>query len=435
MYLRLSKVICMFPVRADFQRTQYSYETYIFFFSGKVQILPEADSINAEIKVLMKKNISVFILVSHVGFDVDQQLAEKCPELDLIVGGHTNTFLYTGKPPVGDSPEGPYPYIYNRTSGNTSCLIVQDFRFGKYLGYLELEITRKGDIVGWSGNPILLNQSWPEDEEMLQALEPYKEIVQAAVNRVVGSSKVLLEANEKLCRYKECNSANLMADSFLDYYTDRNSPVKDAWSIVNAAIINGGIARDSIRQKPNVTLGDLLGAMPYDSDLAIMNISGYHLQQMFEYSVVNFTWWPDLNGKFLQVSGARVVYNFSLPNWCRVVSLKVLCANCSVPVYEDVSDNKTYSIVTTMFIANGGDGFTFDESVTKRTEGVSAFDVFTKYVTKISPIKTPEEDRVVVQDLPERPNITTTPAPTTTTVTPSVMARDDWRAMRRNFLW
>ncbi|XP_077491291.1 protein 5NUC-like [Amblyomma americanum] len=410
-------------------------ETNTIARPGKVQILPEADSINAEIEVLKKKNISVFILVSHVGFDVDQQLAEQCPELDLIVGGHTNTFLYTGKPPVGDSPEGPYPYIYNRTSRNTSCLIVQDFRFGKYLGYLELEITREGDIVGWSGNPILLNQSWPEDKEMLQALEPYKEIVQEAVNRVVGSSKVLLEANEKLCRYKECNSANLMADSFLDYYTDRNSPVKDAWSIVNAAIINGGIARDSIRQKPNVTLGDLLGAMPYDSDLAIMNISGYHLQRMFEYSVVNFTWWPDLNGKFLQVSGARVVYNFSLPNWCRVVSLKVLCANCSVPVYEDVSDNKAYSIVTTMFIANGGDGFTFDKSVTKRTEGVSAFDVFTKYVTKISPIKTPEEDRVVVQDLPERPNITTTPAPTTTTVTPSVMARDDWRAMRRNFLW
>ncbi|KAH6919654.1 hypothetical protein HPB50_029358 [Hyalomma asiaticum] len=87
------------------------------------------------------------------------------------------------------------------------------------------------------------------DNETLEALKPYKEIVDNAVKEVVGSTKVLLQANDKQCRHKECNAVNLMADAFFDYYANRPSPVANAWSIVNAAVLNGGIARDSIQQK------------------------------------------------------------------------------------------------------------------------------------------------------------------------------------------
>ncbi|XP_077527257.1 protein 5NUC-like [Haemaphysalis longicornis] len=414
-------------------------ETNTIAKPGGVKILDEAESINEEIKRLQKQHDppKIFVLVSHVGFDVDQQLVHKCPELDVIVGGHTNTFLYNGTPPTEEDRkivEGTYPYKVDRKGGGF-CLVVQDYRFGKYLGFLELVFDKNGKVKNWSGNPILLDQSVPEDKDMLEALQPYKKIVDEAVKKVVGSSKVLLEASEKLCRYKECNAVNLMADAFFDFYANRESPAKGYWSIVNAAIVNGGIARDSIPPKQNVTLGDLLGAMPYDSDLVIMNMTGYQLRKMFEYSVANFSWLPDLNGKFLQVSGARVEYNFSLPNGCRVVSLKILCTNCSVPVYEDVNDCLVYSIVTTSFMAYGGDGFKFEPNITKYTEGVSAVDVFVKYFGKISPVKTPEEGRVIVHNLPPRPNITDTSAPPPPAGTPGVMARADWRSMRRNFLW
>ncbi|XP_037522277.1 5'-nucleotidase-like [Rhipicephalus sanguineus] len=267
-----------------------------------------------------------------------------------VVTTETMTIAKPGEPPEKDKKEGPYPFIYNRTSDGGRCLIVQDYRFGKYLGFLELEIDKSsGNITRWSGNPILLNQSYEEDNDTLESLKPYKEIVDNAVKEVVGSTKVLLEANDKQCRYKECNAVNLMADAFLNYYTDRSSVVPKAWSIVNAAVVNGGIARDSIEQKSNVTLGDVLGAMPYDSDLVLMNMTGRDLMTMFEFGVTNFTWWPDLNGRFLQGSGIRVVYNFSMPNGCRIVSLQVLCANCSVPMYSEVMENETYSIVTDNF--------------------------------------------------------------------------------------
>ncbi|XP_065311549.1 protein 5NUC-like isoform X2 [Dermacentor albipictus] len=323
-------------------------ETITIAKPGRIRILPEIESINNEIRRLKQQRINIFFLISHVGFDVDQKIAAACPDLDLIIGGHTNTFLYTGKPPVDDKPEGPYPVVYKRRDG-TQCLIVQDFRFGKYLGYLRMEINRDGVITHWAGSPILLSQDVPQDLQVLNSMMSYKQTVDEAIKRTVGSTKVLLEADEKLCRYRECNSVNLMADSFLDFYANRNSPVSSAWSVVNAAVINGGIARDSIRQKC-----------------------------------------------------AHVVYDFRQPNGRRVASLKVLCANCSVPVYKPVRKERVYSIVTTSFIANGGDGFVFGSGVAKRTEGVSALDVFAKYFSKTSPVKTPEEERVIVLNLPKR---------------------------------
>lgn len=342
-------------------------ETNYIARPGGVKILPEAESINAETKLLKEQGVEVFILVSHVGYDVDQRLANECKDLDLIVGGHTNTFLYTGNPPVGDKAEGEYPTVVKRNDG-TQCLIVQDYRFGKYLGFLELQINRDGTIVAWSGNPILLHQNVSQDEDMLNALMPYEEKVNAAVKTVVGSTKVLLEADGKLCRHKECNTVNLMADAFFSYYADKSSPVPGRWSTVNGAVLNGGIARDSIKQSENVTLGDLLGAMPYDSDLVVMNMTGYQLKNMFEYSIDNFTWYPDLNGKFLQVAG------------------------------------------------------------------ISGVDVFVDYFRKMSPVKTPEEGRVIVLELPEKPNVTTSSVPIPTTPA-AVMSREDWRSMRRSFIW
>jgi hypothetical protein len=37
------------------------------------------------------------------------QLAAANPDIDIIVGGHTNTFIYNGEPIHKEIPEGPYP--------------------------------------------------------------------------------------------------------------------------------------------------------------------------------------------------------------------------------------------------------------------------------------------------------------------------------------
>ena len=44
----------------------------------------------------------------------------------------------------------------------SQALVVQDFAFGKYMGFLEVEFDDDGKVVSWGGNPILLDASVEE---------------------------------------------------------------------------------------------------------------------------------------------------------------------------------------------------------------------------------------------------------------------------------
>ncbi len=49
----------------------------------------------------------ILIALGHAGYDLEMKMAEQIPELDLVVGGHSHTFLFTGKnPPSIEVPEG-----------------------------------------------------------------------------------------------------------------------------------------------------------------------------------------------------------------------------------------------------------------------------------------------------------------------------------------
>lgn len=55
--------------------------------------------------------------------------------------------------------------------------------------------------------------------------------------------------------------------------------------------------------------------------------------------------------------GIQVVYDLSESPGSRVVSLKVLCTECRVPVYEPLQLEKTYKVLLPSFLAGGGDGY------------------------------------------------------------------------------
>ncbi|CAN7984916.1 unnamed protein product, partial [Ixodes hexagonus] len=140
-------------------------------------------------------------------------------------------------------------------------------------------------------------------------------------------------------------------------------------------------------------MGDVLTTAPFGQSIVTVTLSGFDLRLMFEHSVGNFSY-ENRKGEFLQVSGIHVEYNLSLPATCRVISLKMLCTRCKVPVYQDVMDNETYTIVTTDFVAKGGDGFA--KAKIYGESGPLDLDVLVGYIRKISPIKTPIEGRVII---------------------------------------
>ncbi|XP_040062786.1 protein 5NUC-like [Ixodes scapularis] len=359
---------------------------------GQVEFHDEIASFKSEVQNLKKENVNIIVGITHCGYLRDIEIMKEVEDLDVIVGGHTNTFLYHGNGyPPENTPEGDYPTLVDKTDGSRG-LVVQAYCYGKYLGFLQVTFDGNGNVINGTGNPILLNSSVTEDENMTRVIAPFKENVTKVMQEPVGYTKVLLEQQDNICRIRECNLGNMMADAYFAYYADMNTSSAELWSNVNAAIINGGTIRAPLEQGV-ITMGAILTTAPFGQTIINVTLNGTTLRKMFEHSVANFSY-LNKKGEFLQVSGMRVEYNLSLPSSCRVISLKILCKQCQVPVYQDVVDREMYTIVTTDFVARGGDGFTKAEKYGE--SGPVDFDVLVWYIRKMSPIKTPIEGRVII---------------------------------------
>ena len=151
---------------------------------GKVKFFDEIQALRWTTTELKRQGVKIFIALGHSGFEVDKRIAKSVPLIDVVVGGHTNTFLYNVKHPSNEIPVGAYPYLIMQPRSQKLVPVVQAFAYTKYLGDLQLVFNKDGELsIGpsgdFGGNPILLDQSMPEDEAVLKALEPYKKQIDA----------------------------------------------------------------------------------------------------------------------------------------------------------------------------------------------------------------------------------------------------------------
>ena len=57
----------------------------------------EIESVRRCAQELKTRKINKIIALGHSGIDVDKMIAQNVEEIDIVVGGHSNTFLYTGR--------------------------------------------------------------------------------------------------------------------------------------------------------------------------------------------------------------------------------------------------------------------------------------------------------------------------------------------------
>lgn len=220
------------------------------------------------------------------------------------------------------------------------------------------QFNANGDLIHWGGVPILLNGSIARDPEVLTLVEKYRPGVLELTQKLIGHSKVLLEGNE--CRRIECNLGNMIADSYIHKRVTQY--VGPQWTDAAIAIIQGGGVRAST-QAGNITKFDLKTVLPFNNTLVLINITGAVLLQAFEHAVEHYT---GDRGEFLQVSGARIVYDMSKESGHRVESVEVRCADCEIPSYSKLDTNKEYGLILSEFIYDRGDGFNMFQVRLKR---------------------------------------------------------------------
>lgn len=126
--------------------------------TGKLKFLDESESVRAEAERLKSKHgVDIIIVLSHCGLETDRLIAKTAgPLIDVIVGGHSHTFLYSGQNPLGpDTPKDKYPVEIIQDNGH-KVLIVQASCYTKYVGDITVYFDRAGEVVRYEGKPIFL---------------------------------------------------------------------------------------------------------------------------------------------------------------------------------------------------------------------------------------------------------------------------------------
>lgn len=364
-----------------------------------VEFTPEIAAINREAEKLNADGVDIIIALGHSGILEDQKIALNCPLVDVVVGGHSHTFLYSGVA-NGDTPYGPYPVTITQASGK-KVPVVQAYAFTKYLGILHLQFDEAGNLVFFEGSPLVLDAEIEQDDDVIGALEEFRADVENYENSVVGQSKVILVGNN--CRQQECNMGNLITDSMIHTRASLYTVTDHHWTDAAIALVQGGGVRATIDKVSNggngdITMGELDTVLPFKNKLFVVELQGKALKEVFEFSVSKYN---DLKlgvASFLQVSGVRVTYDLKKPANERVESLEVICRDCEVPKYEQVDDNKNYGVIITDFLKEGGDGFSIfiDKKVIYEFPA-NDIDTTVEYIRNVSPVYTPIESRITVK--------------------------------------
>lgn len=368
-------------------------DTQLMSSPGQVEFLDVVDSVRRESEALDRAGVKIIIVLGHSGYDMDKEVAAKVPLVDVVVGGHTNTFLWNGPQPDQEKPQDVYPKVVVQPSGK-KVPVVQAYAYTKYLGVLNVSFNENGDLVGFEGQPEFLDTAIPQDQDILELLETFRPEVEELDKKVVGKSRVLLDATSNKCRSVECNLANLIADSFVFYMAAQYAG--PGWTDTPIGIINGGSVRTTIDPSirgGNVTRGELMGTLPFENQVLSLTLTGAELVKTLEIGARSNG--ETSKGEFLQASGLHVEYDMSKPSYSRVVSVKARCGQCEVPIYEPVLPERTYNIVTVSFLTGGGDGHTiFRDAPNKKVQDLGDVDTVVWYLERQSPVYPEEQGRI-----------------------------------------
>lgn len=285
---------------------------------------PDADTIfndpcetaNRIIPQIRAAGANTIIALTHLSLRQDKQLARCAEGIDVIIGGHEHTLL--------ESSSGGTP-IFKMTAD------------ARELGRIDLNIdpkTGRVESIDWKVIPV--NAKTEDDPAFAPVVEKYGKLLKE-LDAPVGRTDVALDARSATSRSEETNVADFVADSFR----------KAAGSDV--ALINGGSIRaDDVLPAGDLTVRDVLSILPFGNDLAVIEVPGDVLLQALEHGV-SLTGPGAEPGRFAQVSGIRYSFDASRLPGTRVSDVTV--------GGRPLDPKKTYTLVTTSFVAGGGDQY------------------------------------------------------------------------------
>lgn len=347
---------------------------------------------------LTGQGVDKIILLAHMQqIAIEQQLASRLKDVDIIVAGGSNTILAdkTDRLRSGDRASGSYPLRMRSASGEPILLVNTDADY-RYLGRLVVRFDHNGLVMPESVDP-WVSGIYATDKEGSTAVRGgpiagvsrivriLRAVIQERDREIVGRTTVYLAGRRGDVRTQETNLGNLVADAFL--WLARQHDPRVAVALKNSGGIRDQIGRvwqpagalraDEVAFAPpagNPATGKREGdisrfavesVLRFNNGLVIVPITARQLVDLLEHGV-GFDGVGEVpDGRFPQVAGLRFSFDPTEPAGRRIRSLAIIDEHDRVAdrvVEHGVltgEPERMIHIAVLNFTANGGDGYPF----------------------------------------------------------------------------
>lgn len=357
-----------------------------------------------EIDRLQSEGVNKIVVLSHIGYTYDLEVASKLKGVDVVVGGDSHTLLgpkdklarYLG----ADISQGyDYPTRVKDKDGNTVC-VVHAWEYSQVVGELTIRFDADGKVENCDGTPRVLigddfqvkdgssqraataaeasafNADIKEsdilyvaaaDQKAAATLAPFKAEVdkfkakQVAVvpqelcsRRVPGGPGSIDYSRSASCANGQASVSarggdiqQLVAQA---YYDIANSSYGGA----DISLQNGGGVR--VPLKGNITAANVIEVLPFANMLWKMTVSGQEVKDTLEDAMdMVFNDKPS-SGPYPYAGGLRWHVDAKQPKGKRVTQLEVFDRATQQWKALDLQ-RQDYTLFLLSFIAQGGDGY------------------------------------------------------------------------------
>ena len=244
---------------------------------AQLKLLDVVEAVKAEAAAL-EADTDLLVVLSHIGLEADRELAERVPELDLIVGGHSHTRM-----PQAEQVNGIW--------------IVQAGSYTRLLGVVSLKV--EGDGIASFGyelrelQPIPEGQPAPEGSADVAALVGgYRAQIDGIYNEVISESPAVMGRS-----YNHESAVGRWITDVLRQTTG-----------ADLALYNGGGLRADLPAGP-IRVLDIYQCFPFGNRITTFTLSGKEVRGIIEGNAAAEAF--EKRG-FLSISGAR--YTWRLVN-------------------------------------------------------------------------------------------------------------------------
>lgn len=365
----------------------------------------EATAAQRAIDELAALGVRHVVLMTHIGYDRDQELARRLRGVDVIIGGDSHSLLGDFRGIGLAKGESPYPTVVTGADGARVC-IGQAWEYGKVFALMKLRFDSDGRVLDCGGQAVLVlgdglrrrsaAGSWervdgtakqalleriaarPEvrvvadDPETAQRLAPFVKEYAARADSVLGR----LRHDQPLCfvripgdpnrggpicqgvsaKASGSDVAQVMAEAYRSAWRRAKPEARDEadFGLINAGAVRIPLETDGVHDL-EITRERAMKLDPFNNELYAVAVTGAEMKAILEDAVANWLDTRDSNGSHPYAAGLR--WHLDLTQSAGRRFAEIEARDPSSAAWTPLDPTRSYRLVVSLFLSSGKEGY------------------------------------------------------------------------------